>query len=232
MTEASGRARTIAAYERLRSCLALGGTLTRTPEPMRVRATLERIVADGERLLADTRGRSDPSLRSHVRMALAAASFDLAAGEREDARRARVKDGLGHALASVRVALASGAPMLACAILPWALVVLAGALRVAEGRERALVAALLERCALELPKAEAGRRRARTDGVRALFRSQLLLTGSERVADPGARKVVLARALVRARQARRSLLGGGDRSGAAQARDTIARIGAALATLA
>lgn len=232
MTDATGRDRTVEAYERLRSCLAQGGTLARMREPARVHATLERIVADGERLLADTRGRADPALLSHVRMALAAACFDLAGGASEVARGARVKDGLGHALAAVRAALASGTPMLPCAILPWALVVLTGALRVADGHDRALVAALIERCARELPKAETERRRARADGARALFRSQLLLTGAERVADRRARKVVLGRALGRARQARRSLLGGGDRSGAAAAKAAVVRIDAALATLA
>ncbi len=231
MTDATGRARTVAAYERLWSCLALGGTLTRTREPARVRTILERILADGRRLLDDTRGSADPYLLSHVRMALAAASFDLAAVASDDIRRERVREGLDHALASVRAARASGTPMLPCRVLPWALVVLAGGLRVAEGHARELVAALIERCALELPKAEDERRRAWRDGARALFRSQLLFAGAERVADRGARTVVLRRALGRARQARRALLGGGDRSGAAQAKDAVARIDAALATL-
>ena len=218
----------VAAYERLGSCFVLGGTLLRVREPARIRAALEQIASDSRRLLDEVGADADPYLLSHVHMTIAAAQLDLAGLDDGPTRSGRVRQGLDHALESVRIGLASRTPLLSTAILPWALVVLVGGLRAAQGEERRGLCALLERCARELPRAEAQRKRAQREGARALFRSQLLHVGAQAVVDPAARAVVLRRALDRASQAQCTLLGAGDRAGATRANETVTRIRSAV----
>ena len=226
---AEGRAPRATAYRRLVSARRLGAALARERQPARVRAALERIVSDGRATLREVGRVADPYLLSHTRLALAAAHFDLAALEEREARRAkRVAIATGHLLAGVRTALASGTTFLSLGILPWAMVVITGGLRVARGSERRRLGRMLVSCARALPKVQARQVRDRRSGARTLFRSQLLLVAGESARDGRARATIMRRAREVAGDALRRSLGAGDGPGARQARATRARIEARL----
>jgi hypothetical protein len=222
-------ARQEAAYARLAESRRIGGALTRTRDDLRVHAALTRVVANGRASLRELGDAGDPYLRSHTRMYLAAAHFDLAAMERGRERRiARVEIGLQHATAAIIAALRSRTPFLPVYVLPWALVVLTGGLRSAEGAQADRIRKLIASCSRAIPRVEAQKRRAQARGARILFEGQLLFTTAGEASDRRQRTAISRRASGLVWEARWALLGAGDLVGADQAKRTAAEIDRSL----
>lgn len=222
-----------AEYARLRTSIDLGGTLVHLRQPQQQRPVLDQIILNGNTTLESTGAVADPYLLSNTRMTLAAADYDLASAEtKDDTRARRITSGTRQCETAVKIALESGTTMLSMEILPWALVVLTGGLRAARGAERAPVQALMISCAEALPRMHEQMKSDRQLGARTLFEAQLLLRGAGQLTDPVERGVVLARAAEVGRDARRILLGAGDRDAARQAQALLAEIDASLARIA
>jgi hypothetical protein len=222
---AAGRALYETEYARLRKSIELGGALVTLKKAEQQRPVLEQIIANGDTTLERAGDVGDPYLLSNTRMTIAAAQYDLANIEPSDAQRARrVAAGTRECVAAVKLALRSGTPMLPAEVLPWALVVLAGGLRAARGAESGPVQALMTGCANAIPNVFEQQKQGRIAGAQGLFQAQLLLRGAKQLSDSQDRTTVLARAAEVARDARRTLLGVGDRAAATQAKALLAEI--------
>lgn len=218
-----------AAYARLKSSEALGGSLIGEKDSVRARAILEEIISNGEKTLDQLGDLANPHLLSYTHMTMAAAQVDLADLEPNEATRAElISTGVEHCGVALAVALESEATIVSTVVIPWTMVVLAGALRTAQGLQRQDIEARLLTCIQELAEVFEKQKLDRKKGAQTLFVSQCLLEGALSADKPSERKIVLQRALELVHDALRTLLGAGDFEVARQARATTSEIEAAL----
>ena len=219
-----------AGYQRLNECRRLGAELADPANMSRAGSILGDIIARCTQTLSECADSNNPHLLSHTHMAMAAAWVDAAFVEAEEEYRAGQLDSvLQSCQASLQLARKSGTTILPIMILPWGLVVLAGALRTAKGSQAANLRKLHDDCVREFGEVMVAQREARLSAARELIKGQCLLECASAATTPTERAAVLQRGLEIVRKARRGFLDSGAGDLAQRALEAIMRAEADLA---